>query len=436
MDEVFSAEADAYEAGLLQVIRQSRDCFVYVRALPVDFIGSFGYNISMLSQETLLSLVGRIYDAAADGSLWPTVLEGFANAIDGPMAGLMYYDLPAPRANWVVYIRWDPEHARRYSDYYSSINPWIARATRLNFEGVNSITTSEQLLPFSELKRTEFYNDFASRCGTVHQIGGLIARGNNWCSAITCCRGSKAGPYGPAHVELLRVLFPHFQRALQFHRRMADLEGCYRTSLDALDRLRTGVILLDNLGQIVALNSAAHQILSQNDGLTIEKRTLAASSSNQTNEMRTRIGAAALTARGKGLSAGGFMEIERPSGKRAFAVVIIPSSPQTFAPSAREPAVTLFVSDPERKIHTEPEMLAQVYGFTAAESRLAEQLMNGETLRYAAERLGVSHNTARTHLQRIYEKTGTRHQSALVRLLLTGITDLLSAKPRSTHPCG
>lgn len=85
----------------------------------------------------------------------------------------------------------------------------------------------------------------------------------------------------------------------------------------------------------------------------------------------------------------------------------------------------VFISDPEAKLQTAPEVLARLYDLTAAESRLAEQLMQGETLVHAAERLGVSHNTARTHLQRIYQKTDTSHQGALVRLLVSSTSQLL-----------
>jgi DNA-binding CsgD family transcriptional regulator len=205
---------------------------------------------------------------------------------------------------------------------------------------------------------------------------------------------------------------------------MADLSGCYRASLDALDRLPAGVILVDDHGRILEANRAAKLILSQNDGLRTDKEGLAAATSNQTKELRSRIAAAALTARGKGVSAGGSIAIVRPSGKRPLGVVMMPASVHAFPPDAREPAVMIFVSDPEAKLRTAPEVLARVYDLTAAESRLAEQLMHGESLVHAAERLGVSHNTARTHLQRIYQKTETTHQGDLVRLLLASPANL------------
>jgi DNA-binding CsgD family transcriptional regulator len=60
-----------------------------------------------------------------------------------------------------------------------------------------------------------------------------------------------------------------------------------------------------------------------------------------------------------------------------------------------------------------------IYGLTAAQVQLAQLLAQGHDLAVAAEMLGVSINTVRTHLQRMFDKTGTRSQSALVGILLS-----------------
>lgn len=62
---------------------------------------------------------------------------------------------------------------------------------------------------------------------------------------------------------------------------------------------------------------------------------------------------------------------------------------------------------------------AVVYGITPAQERLAGLIVAGHDLVAAANRLGVSVNTARTHLQRMFDKTGVRSQPALVRALLS-----------------
>jgi DNA-binding CsgD family transcriptional regulator len=64
-------------------------------------------------------------------------------------------------------------------------------------------------------------------------------------------------------------------------------------------------------------------------------------------------------------------------------------------------------------------LAAAVYGLSAAQARLAKMIVAGQPLPVAATDAGISLNTARTHLRRLFEKTGVRNQAALVRALLT-----------------
>jgi DNA-binding CsgD family transcriptional regulator len=68
-------------------------------------------------------------------------------------------------------------------------------------------------------------------------------------------------------------------------------------------------------------------------------------------------------------------------------------------------------------------MLRQRYMLTPAEARLAAALATGVTLKTAAERLYISLNTARTHLARVYDKTGVRRQAELLLVLMRGQTE-------------
>jgi len=67
------------------------------------------------------------------------------------------------------------------------------------------------------------------------------------------------------------------------------------------------------------------------------------------------------------------------------------------------------------------ETAAAIYGLSPAQHRVAALVADGLTLAEVARRLEITLNTARTHLQRIFEKTGVHNQSALVRVLLTAI---------------
>ena len=69
----------------------------------------------------------------------------------------------------------------------------------------------------------------------------------------------------------------------------------------------------------------------------------------------------------------------------------------------------------DRKI----EAAAEVFGLSGGQKRLAREVAEGFGLTDAAHSLGISINTARTHLTRVYEKTGVNSQSALVRLVMS-----------------
>ncbi|MEO7221085.1 MAG: helix-turn-helix transcriptional regulator [Devosia sp.] len=70
------------------------------------------------------------------------------------------------------------------------------------------------------------------------------------------------------------------------------------------------------------------------------------------------------------------------------------------------------------------KVAALIYGLSPAQQRVSALVAEGLSLVEIAERLEVTPNTARTHLNRIFEKTGVRNQTALVRVLLSAVSPL------------
>ena len=65
------------------------------------------------------------------------------------------------------------------------------------------------------------------------------------------------------------------------------------------------------------------------------------------------------------------------------------------------------------------DLAADIYDLSPAQVRLARLIVDGRDLAAASDALGVSVNTLRTHLQRMFDRTGVRSQAALVRVLLS-----------------
>jgi DNA-binding CsgD family transcriptional regulator len=61
------------------------------------------------------------------------------------------------------------------------------------------------------------------------------------------------------------------------------------------------------------------------------------------------------------------------------------------------------------------------YAITPAESRVMMLIVQGMTIAETAEALGISLPTAKTHLARLFDKTGTTRQADLVRLAMSAL---------------
>jgi DNA-binding CsgD family transcriptional regulator len=80
--------------------------------------------------------------------------------------------------------------------------------------------------------------------------------------------------------------------------------------------------------------------------------------------------------------------------------------------------VAILVMEPECVADPGAQQLRQQFGLTPAEAGIACEVVKGLGLKECAGRIGISQATARTHLHRVFEKTGTKRQAQLVRKVL------------------
>lgn len=175
----------------------------------------------------------------------------------------------------------------------------------------------------------------------------------------------------------------------------------------ALDRMPTGLVWLDGLGMIQHLNLAARDFLSGRDGLGIAGDRLTIG--GRVGELLQRI----LT--GRRICA---FRVSRPSGRKDYAVVVTPLD-ETSAAERCVAGFLVSITDTDASPPVEAEVLCQLWSLTVAEARVAAALVEGLTLAEIAQRDGVSQATVRCQTKAIFQKTGTRRQSQLVRLVMS-----------------
>jgi len=187
-------------------------------------------------ERTVLDLVGLIYDAALQPPAWRVFLETFAGVVKGGCTPLFWYDLRVLQGGVSYSVRSDPNHVRRYDEYYSGLDVWAAGCKQIAQSG--TVFLGHELCPPERMEQTEFYNDFLRPMDAYHQLGGFISQEESWFGVISTLRPKKLGPV-EKEADLLRLLMPHLQRAFQMHSRVVDLEtrfggrdGCARPPAD------------------------------------------------------------------------------------------------------------------------------------------------------------------------------------------------------------
>jgi DNA-binding CsgD family transcriptional regulator len=167
---------------------------------------------------------------------------------------------------------------------------------------------------------------------------------------------------------------------------------------------------------VIFANRVAEALLTAGDGMSLRHAKLCASFPADTAALQAAI-ATATTGRAFGRS-GQILALQRTSLRRPLAVVVAPLAAEAAWFLAQSPAAILFVSDPEQSPCVAlPDQLRVVFGLTRMEALVAAEIFRGEGLQAAADALGIGVTTARTHLQRIFGKTGTRKQAELVRII-------------------
>jgi DNA-binding CsgD family transcriptional regulator len=371
----------------------------------------------MRDEATLLSLIGLIYDAAADPALWPAFLTRFADTVGGTLTVLHGQDLTSDQGAIAAAVRMDPAYQAQFKEYYSGINVFMTRRKHLIMRP-GQVVTGPMLTPEAEVLESEYYNDFLRPQDVCHLLGVIALSEGSWTCNVSTMRPRHMKPWGDDERAFAQALVPHLQRGLQLHRRLIALEVERQGAAEAMDHLTIGLILLDANGHHILVNRSAQAILDQRDGLSLSHDGLRAGRPHLTAQLRALISASSQAGSGHGLGAGGALSLPRASGKRALSVLVTPLSVGRYVLGRRVAAVAVFVTDPEEIVETPPESLRRLYGLTAAEARLACHLLGGETLHEAKDELGITTNTARTHLKRIFSKTGAQRQSELMQTLL------------------
>jgi DNA-binding CsgD family transcriptional regulator/PAS domain-containing protein len=380
-------------------------------------------RIEPFDDQTLSDLIGDVYDAALDQLLWPRVLERAAQFVGGVGATLFSKDAAAQLGDVHHDVGIDRHYQQLYFKKYVTLDP---ATTGQFFAEVEEPFATADLMPFDQFIETRFYKEWVRPQGLIDFLSAILDKSATSVAMFGVFRHERDGVVDDQARRRMRLIVPHIRRAVLIGR-MFDLKAAEAaTFADTLDGLSAGMCLVDAEGRIVHANAAGHAIIAASDILSIVGGRLVAYDA-QVNRTLEEVFAAA----GEGDAALGVKGIAIPligkSGERYVGHALpLTSGARRNAGIAYTAAVALFIRKAALVNASAPEVMGKTFKLTPTELRVLLAIVEVGGVPQVAAALGVAETTIKTHLGRLFEKTGVNRQADLVKLVAGYATPLTS----------
>ncbi len=357
-----------------------------------------------LDTESTSGIIDRIYEAAFLPDEWPEVLRAIS-ALSGSAAGTFFLfgdDTPVRgRCEKVVQSLFDIFVAGDVWKLSDSVQHVYALRPA-SFTVVDDLLTAEQIERDPERIKLRAIGIGTNIAATIPMPTGELA-------TFVFQRWLKDGTYGQPAIDLLNGFRPHLARASLIAARLG------------LERAREAVGALEAIGLPAAIMTAAGRVLATNDLLDRMSDVFLSGSHGGLAIAHRHANALLLEAiaQNQRHSAVRSFPVPAGEGRPAMVVHVLPlrrAARDLF--SGAEILIAATMPSPSSFVPS-PGILIGLFDLTPAEARLASALGSGQPLEAAAAASGITVKSARTYLERIFRKTGTRQQSQLVALLKT-----------------
>lgn len=180
----------------------------------------------------------------------------------------------------------------------------------------------------------------------------------------------------------------------------------------ALDCLEAAVFVLDRDLRIQFASASARRLMDEKR-LVVRHGQLGSPHDREAPVLRRLI---KQCAEGNGAVAGQMTFHRLGDDDNALCLAMV-AARRMGACELERPFVMMFATRPCEPSLPEIRQLRSHFGLTHAQAKLAIEIAKGDGLKASAKRLGIAITTGRSHLRRVFEKTETRRQAELVRLI-------------------
>ncbi len=362
-------------------------------------------------EQRLSDVIGLIYDAAIDPGLWPKAMQQAADIVGGRAAALLSKDVGADHASGAHHVGLEtPPPANLFQLDFQPLDR--------HFQGdLEQPIATTDLLPGGDLYRTELYRQWGKPQGFVDFVSAVIDRTAVSAAIFGVFRHERDGIVDERARRQLSLLAPHVRRAVLIGKMFDFKDAEVATFVDAFDGLTTSMFLVGADGRLIHSNAAGAALLAERDILTTVASRLAACDPRTTGTLRE-----AFAASERGDEALGARGIAVPMTSKRDERYIAHVLPLTSGARSRAGIVytavaALFVRKAELAASATSQVIGEAFKLTPTELRVLMAIIDVGGIPEVATAFGVADTTVRTHVNRLFEKTGATRQADLVKLV-------------------
>lgn len=368
----------------------------------------------MEEAERFSNLIGDVYDATLDAGLWPSVVEGIADYVSASFVNLFSQDATRKAAQAFYTYGMKQEFLESYLRQYIHINPMFP--AMLFFE-VGQILTEGDIMPRSEFVETRFFKEWIRPQGLEYSMASILEKSATSIAGVAVGFGEGRGGIDDDRMRRMTLLIPHLRRAVVIGK-VIDLNKVEAAALaDTLDVIAAGLFLIDATGRIVHANASGLAMLNDaavvhGTGGKLTANDAAADRALHDIFINAQSGDAAIGARGIAVP------LTARNGERYVAHVLpLTAGARKKAGVAHSAVAALFLQKATLDLPHPLEAIAAAFKLTPAEMRVLMAIIQIGGVPEVAPVLGISETTVKTHLQRIFAKTGAERQADLVKIV-------------------
>lgn len=357
--------------------------------------------MAMLREEAV-TLVGRIYEAAAVPELWPEVLASIAHGVDA--AGACLFTPGGPAARWIS----SPEMSNDLDDFVAG--GWLDNDgfnNRLLASGRGDFVGDLDLFSPDELAHEPVYAEWLYPRGFGWGAATIMRLPHERMVFLNVERRLERGPVEAAYMADLNRLHPHVARAAMISAHLA-WERAHAAG-SALQIIGTPAALVRPRGRLECANALFLALVPDLVQHCDPEIILA----DPGAQVKLTASLARIEA---GLPFAQSIPMRPKAGGTAFVLHVLPV--RGAARDVFKACVAMVVATPVVAGPVLPaDVLVSLFDLTPAEARVAHRVAGGATVESTAAVLGVSRETVRSQLKAALGKLGITRQAELVGLL-------------------